>query len=227
MFTELDIAYTAGLVDGEGSLVLFKDKRQSRSINCHVTMNMVDKETIDHVAAVFRHLSGDRCMVRIKDPLSGFSRRRQYVVDVSSKAGCLRTLLALQPYLVTKRLQADLIISILRRAVDVRNYPCSDLDLAMMRTVKRLKGKECGEARADAVDMLHGQVTPSQTILRLAPLASDRMAGVETRTVTRKNNRSHERPAPQGVLSLGDEDIVQPPDESPGSGLNSPTKSVN
>jgi hypothetical protein len=221
MITELDIAWLAGLLDGEGSFVLFKDKRANRGINTHVTVNMTDKDTVEEAGAILRYLSGDRVLVREKRPLSGFSRRLQHVVDVSSKNGCLRVLLAIEPYLRTKRLQALLIIDILRREVDVRKYRCTELDYAMMHMTKRLKHEDGGEARAEAVQLL-GQVTPSQAILRLAPLASDRMEGVETRRVRRNDNPVHERPAPTATKAKG-EDIVQAPNESSGSGLNSPT----
>lgn len=226
MITELDIAWLAGILDGEGWFVLFKDKRANRGINCHVGMAMVDLMTIEHAAKLLRILSGDRVKVRPRQPKSGFSKRSQYTIDVSSKNGCLRTLLAVQPYLVTKRLQGDLVISILHRAVNVRKYQCDEMDYAMMKVNKRLKKHDDGgEARAEAVRLL-GQVTPSQAILRLAPRASDRMEGVETRRVRRNDNPVHERPAP--TASAEGEDIVQTPDESPGSGLNSPTtKSVH
>ncbi len=225
MFTELDIAWLAGLVDGEGSLVVFHDKRANHGLLVHVTMNMVDKETIERVGAIFRELSGDRVPVREKRPLSGFSRRLQHVVDVSSKAGCLRTLLALRPYLVTKRLQAELIINILRRAVQEKKYSITAIDTVMFELSKRLKRDDSGEARAEAEALLR-QVTPSQSIPRLATTARDRMAGVETRRVRRNDNPVHERPAPT-TSSVEDEDIVQSPGESLGPSLNSSAKSVH
>lgn len=224
MFKETDIAWLAGTVDGEGSLVLFKDKRANRGINCHVTMNMTDFATIDRVGMIFREISGDRVPVREKRPLSGFSKRLQFVVDVSSKNGCLRTLKALLPYLVTKRLQAMLCIEILTRAVGVRKYQCSELDYAMMATVKALKHHdEGGETRTLALALL-GQVTPSQAVY--GALSEGRQTeGVETRGVSSNNNPLHERPAPTGTA--GDEDIVQSPSESSGPGLNSPAGTVH
>jgi hypothetical protein len=42
MIIETDIAYLAGLLDGEGSFVVFKDKRAHHGLNVHVTVNMVD-----------------------------------------------------------------------------------------------------------------------------------------------------------------------------------------
>ncbi len=195
MLKDTDIAWLAGIVDGEGSLVVFKDKRANRGINVHVTMNMVDLETIERVGRLFRAISGDKVPVREKRPLSGFSRRLQFVVDVCSKRGCLRTLEALLPYLVTKKLQAQLICTILYRAVDVKKYQCSALDYATMDVIKRLKRDGCGEARVEAHQIL-GQVIPSQAVREPAPTAGNRTEGVETRSVSSNDNPTHECPAP-------------------------------
>jgi hypothetical protein len=194
MYTAYEIGWLAGILDGEGSLVVFKDKRANHGLNVHVTVNMVDKETIDRIGQMFRFFSGDRVPVREKRPLSGFSRRMQYVVDVSSKSGCLRTLEVLTPHLVTKKLQAELIMSILRRAVLEKKYRCSALDFATFGVIKQLK-RYSGEARTEALQIL-GQVTPSQAPHGSVSTTDDRGEGVETRGLTPKDNDPHEPPAP-------------------------------
>ena len=222
MITETDIAYAAGILDGEGSFVVFKDKRANHGLNVHISMNMVDRRTVEHVAVTLRDLSGDKVNVRLKTPVSGFSRRLQYCIDVSSKNGCLKTLEAIKPYLVTKRVQAELIINILQRAVQERKYTCTSLDFAMFDLVKRLKREGSDEARVEALKLLD-QVTPSQAAPEPRRETGTRAEGQETSGVRSHNNPRHERPARRTVVTVTGEDIVQTPSESSGSGPNSPT----
>jgi len=207
---DVDIAWLAGLLDGEGCFVCFKDKRGPHQINFHTSLAMVDRETVERAAVLMRQLSGDKVKVRLKHPRSGFSRRVQYVFDVSTKQGNLRVQKALAPYLVTKKLQCELMLSILERAVLKKRYKAIGLDFTILDLYHRLKRDDrgtkridCGEARAEAIELLKcsleinasRQVTPSQ-----APSGSvktdDEGEGVETSGLTPKNNDRHEPPEP-------------------------------
>lgn len=202
MIKETDIAWLAGLLDGEGCLTYFRQKR-SGAVNqlvWHLNMAMTDREVVEEAARILRDLSGDRVNVRSRNPLSGFSKRTQYVIDVSTKGGILRALHALEPFFRRLKLQALLVMDVLERATRVKRYSATRLDYLIVDILKRLK-RGCKEARAEAEDVLAArrQVTLSQAGLGLVPMTSDRPEGAETTGLTPKNNSPQERPAPHLV----------------------------
>lgn len=103
---ETEAAYLAAIIDGEGTMGLYKDKRQLRP---HASLSVTNTSwsLIEWLAT------------KIEGTTSKYSQRRPNDKDrwqfvVTGKASILRVLQLTMPYLVIKRRQAELLIEFLR-----------------------------------------------------------------------------------------------------------------
>lgn len=98
--TEAEIGYIAGMIDGEGSILVYQ-----RWVT--VTVANTDRPLMDWLAA-----RGGRIAVRHK-PGNGNHRRQVYSWDVSKKLDVLNLLQQVLPYLIVKRDKAEQAIAFL------------------------------------------------------------------------------------------------------------------
>lgn len=103
--TKIELAYLAGLIDGEGSIGLYETTSPNagwRNYGLNLIVNMCDIEGIE----LLRSIYGGHLSMRKK---SKACHRQQYRLKLGRHAtyACLKDLL---PYLRIKRLQAELAI---------------------------------------------------------------------------------------------------------------------
>ena len=100
MSNELLWSWAAGIVDGEGSISIFKVGKDSYSIVLHVGMS--HKETINRIRTIF----GDGQVREDKQPKG---RKTMYVLRLYGKRA-VEIVTLLLPHLFTKKRQAELVI---------------------------------------------------------------------------------------------------------------------
>lgn len=95
MPSEVELAWLAGLLDGEGSFGISKSRYQ-----CSIQLEMTHEPTVLMVAQLFR----DMGVTALTYSYAGRVRvhRRSYYVRVNRQADILRVCRALKPYVVTK-----------------------------------------------------------------------------------------------------------------------------
>jgi len=214
MIREIDIAWLAGIVDGEGCFHFAARKSKLTFIDCWLQVGMCHKETVDRVARLMSTLSEYKVCARFRRPYAdphGYARRDQWIAAVYQKRAMLRITRALLPYLVTKQLEARLVISFLERSISSGKYKATVLDRAMAEVAQKLKlGR--GEAPAEANQLL-GEVIPNQ-----ATVGKVAVEGLQTRSVSPNNNPTHECPTPSSEGG----DIVDSSVKAEGFGIKSP-----
>jgi hypothetical protein len=214
-----EIAWLAGLLDGEGCFYLASrnDKYATRNlrrtgeevtygpyaqIRCDIKLAMSCRETVTYAASLMVTIVGDDDAVSLFEEFRKVPRARPlWRAELHRQECVLKLLTTLRPYLVTKALEADLSIDCLLRRFDAsrerRNYKHADeRDLLFTRLAKGLRNG-CGEARAQALALL-GQVTPSE-----AAEGNGSAERLETRAPSPNSNEPHERPAPH-LVAIGE-----------------------
>ncbi len=201
MVKDTDIAWLAGLLDGEGCIGLWAQTSKPNSLLARVEIGMSDKATVDHAAKIILEFTGYKVPQSVRyNKLSALTKRPQWFFYAVKKEPTRDLLRALIPYLVTKRLEALLTLSVLERSTHIRAYRATELDLAAARLVKRLK-RDCGEARVEAEQFLN-QVIPNQVAEGTAQAVGS-AEGLESRGPSPNGNDLHECPT-TSVLRLVD-----------------------
>lgn len=164
---ETDIAWLAGLLDGEGCFYIRKSTRKHTTVrvDCFVQLVMTDRATIEYAAPFMRELSKDPCTVRPRKAAldrRGYNSRLQWVCATSSKEGALYLSQALAPYLFTKRLESHLCVAFLKRATTSGKYRATELDHRIADLAQQLK-QGCEGAPAEAEKLL-SEVISNQVI---------------------------------------------------------------
>ena len=195
--SETEIAWLAGLLDGEGCVAVRRlSKSPSRQmVQASVELRMNCKETVDRAAVIVAALVQEepqRLSQKYANPGASFAKRTQWGLKVIKKNTVQVLLEALYPYLVTKRLEAGVVLAFLARSAGSKVYRATAFDHMLCELSTQLK-KGRGEARADAESVVR-QVIPSQATVGSAQ-AEGAVEGVQTTRVTPKNNLAHEPPA--------------------------------
>ena len=100
---------------------------------------MSDKVTIEHAAHLIFEATGYKVPQSARFQKAGLSKRPQWFFYAVKKEATRDLLRLLVPNLITKRLEALLVLGYLERACQVRVYRATELDLAAARLVKKLK----------------------------------------------------------------------------------------
>ena len=195
MASELDMAWLAGLLDGEGCIAFMRrtDYTKHRlEVRYDVKLAMACKETVGIAYEIMVDLVGDDAVKEPYEEKRKIRRRRPlWRTEVSSKDGVYRLLSALEPFLRTKRTEALLCLQYLDRARHHVRYKATDYDRSLAECATALRNG-CGEARLKAKELLE-QVIPSQAEGR----ATSTSEGLETRGLSSTgDNGPHECPAP-------------------------------
>jgi hypothetical protein len=223
MQTNLQIAWLAGLLDGEGCIAFAKrsdyNPHRLLEVRYDVKVAMACETTIRVVHELLVDIVGEDLVSDPHEERRRVKRRRPlWRVEVSSKRGVYDLLRTLEPLLVTKRLEAQLTLRYLERALQSKHYQPTAFDRRLAELATALR-HGCGEARLEANELLE-QVIPSEAVQGPAR-AGSRTERVETRSVSPNNNPIHERPASDPSDDSEDEDIVQTPSKDGGAGINS------
>lgn len=138
MLSETELAYAAGVIDGEAHVGIKRDRpdvrRKSTGYTPEVKVEMVDEELVRWLHARFGgRLRGPRRTRQHRRPVYVWATLGQNSVDV---------LRAVAPYLVVKRRHAGLIVDFWERRVNFngRAVPAEEMDRrqAYYDAVKRL-----------------------------------------------------------------------------------------
>jgi hypothetical protein len=115
MATDLDIAWLAGVFDGEGCIGLYPriihGKRSGWDY--FVVIANADAPLIRKAAEIVTHLTGKRPYIR-SDMTRRGNRRVCYAITVQSRPRIIAWLEAMRPYLVAKGEQADIMLIALK-----------------------------------------------------------------------------------------------------------------
>jgi len=221
MLKDTDIAWLAGLIDGEGCLYLAvrSDNTATRvsrrtgetvqygpyfQVRCDFKLAMADRETIVTAAGMIAEILGTTDGVLFREERRKVVRARPlWRVELSSK-GAINTLLrTIRPFVRTKAIEADLCLDYLSHLLITPWHKATLRDLELARLATELRHGS-GEARAQAIVIL-SQVTPSQAA-EGTDSTSGSAEGLETSRVSASNNPGHERPAPH-LAAVGGERV--------------------
>ena len=106
--TKLDLAYIAGIVDGEGS-IFASWRYKNKSHNNHVKMtvgfgcNMTDKNVIDFIASKF--------LLKVYECPG--TKRKSYAIRIAGSKQLELFLIPLLPYLIAKKHVAELALNVI------------------------------------------------------------------------------------------------------------------
>lgn len=104
---ETDIAYLAGIIDGEGSITINRNTKYTNgrvSLRPKVTVSMTHEPTIAHIWSI-GNASGNHWIDRRRTGVNHYVAEWRY-------QDAARILRELMPYLITKREQAKLMIEL-------------------------------------------------------------------------------------------------------------------
>jgi len=199
MNTNLNLAWLAGLLDGEGCIAFAKrsdyNPHRLLEVRYDVKLAMASEETIRHAYAIVVDIVGEDVVTCPYEERRQVKRARPlWRIEVASKRGVYDLLTALLPYFVTKRVEAQLTLRYLERALLSKHHRADDFDRRLAELATALRHGS-GEARLEAIQLLE-QVIPSQAVQR-STRVEDRTEGVEATTAGESHDPSQECPAPQ------------------------------
>lgn len=199
--SETQIAWLAGLIDGEGCVHLALHHGKV-GITARVEIRMTCQETINRAAEIIAALVREppnRSHQYYKRE-SDWGTRVQWSLYVTKKSTVQCLLESLLPYLITKRLEAGVVLIYLSRACRVKQYRATEYDHMLRKLCSALK-HGCGEAQADAEEILRAsQVIPSQAGEGAAKAAGS-PEGVQASDPSPNGNDRHECPAPLRLVA--------------------------
>ncbi len=198
---EIELAWLAGLFDGEGCLffAIRKDYPTHRSIRCDLRVCMAHHDTINRVADMFTAIIGNDNSVGLYTEKRSDGKVRARPLrncTVHGRPPVLSVLETLRPYLITKALEADLALCYLRKSWDQTRYQTTDLDREMAAVAMELRNGR-GEPRAREL-LLLSQAIPSQAASGQSNATGD-AEGLETSGLSPDNKDRHECPAPDAT----------------------------
>lgn len=151
MPTELDAAYMAGIIDGEGSMGVYygvdnhnDNRKGKRYYQKHLAITNTDKRLIEYLSSVwggsFRGY-----------PNHGFRNSYIYHISWSSEADLLHILEATLPYLVLKRQHAELMIQWIksRQSRESHKAGYTDEEIKIAQQMSNLPGNKKGRRKHD------------------------------------------------------------------------------
>ena len=192
---ETDLAWLAGIVDGEGCIAFHRRNdcgKHRHVVRCDVKIAMADKATILRVGALLAEIVGGDRVVVFEERRKVARARPLWRVEVNSKGASQALLKTVLPYLFTKKLEAELCLGYLERALTERKYRTDERDRRLAELATGLRHGS-GEARVEAMAAL-GQVIPYQASDGPAQ-AGGSDEGLETRS-SPPNGVTQECPAP-------------------------------
>lgn len=110
--TETDIAWTAGLFDGEGWIGMARQRRvNSRHLRytAKAVVGTTSERTKDHLTALMRGMGVTPYVIERKAQPEA-NRRRSWNITTGSNIQTERFLTQIRPYLIEKHVQADLVL---------------------------------------------------------------------------------------------------------------------
>lgn len=135
------IAWLAGLIDGEGTIGMYPASRKpkGRRRPNYLTIVSVANDDVHLLSEVLCVMTG--IVGREIELVYDWRNNRQFVhyhVRVTSRLDVLKILLAIEPYLVGKKAQAQIMINLLRHHVYGSRFTRAELDVIdILKKMKR------------------------------------------------------------------------------------------
>lgn len=199
-----DLAWLAGIVDGEGCFSVKRAIRRKSGarkgswtsyqlwlVVCNTSRPMVERIEQILEANGVKHQPTRKVWKGKK------ATRWQFWIHVAAKHELLRVTELLLPHLTAKRDEAEIVVWFLKRACQVKSYRASPLEKTILDSMSLIK-RNGGEAPAEIRAMLR-EVIPSQATTGSRPAVDGVVEGVETTRVSPSNTPSQELPARRSV----------------------------
>lgn len=151
-----ELAYLAGILDGEGSFGLNKMKRPKPpgfKLFLYLDICNTNAEILDACQEIFLKL-GVNVWVQNKG-IPAFGRREVFNLRMGAQSKIRRVLEAVLPYLRGKRAQARILLRYISRRDERgvgRGHPLNDDDLAYYRELRELNRRGTSETTRSASD---------------------------------------------------------------------------
>lgn len=199
--TQTDIAWLAGIIDGEGCFSVKRPVKRGIGRTCHqvwLVLCNTSRQMVERAVDVIEDIGAKRPAIR-RVWKGKKATRYQYWLNVVQKDDLLLVTKTLLPHLTAKRIEAEVVAWFLTRACQARAYRRTKLDIVVLESLSAVK--RCGgEAPADVADLLR-QVIPSEALEGAsAGRAGQSGERVETSDLTATDNDRHERPASEPLV---------------------------
>lgn len=132
--TELEAAYLAGIIDGDGSLTLSHRRRNAargwESIELHISISNTNQSLMSHLSQMLGapfYSAKDRRNRKWK---------QHFVISFSAFVELNALLTRIIPYLIVKRRQAEIMLELVKRRLSKEPY--TDEDRKLVRELRRL-----------------------------------------------------------------------------------------
>ena len=197
--SDIDIAWLAGIVDGEGCFSVKRSiVRLSGERKGHVTARQVWLVLCNTSESMIKRAEGILLGLGITpQPVRRVwkgkkATRWQFWLHIARKHDLLRVTEGLLPHLTAKADEARIVIWFLRRACAVKIYRTTPLDRLALDSMSAIK-RNGGEAPAEVKDLLR-EVIPSEATEGAASAAGS-VERVETTRQSPNSTAAHELPA--------------------------------
>jgi hypothetical protein len=128
-----DLAWLAGILDGEGAVYIGRSFQKMRPIyKPDVRVEMVDERTIDRVCWIYKKLDVD--FTKKSLPMKNPKHRPRHIVWMKGHESVLKLCRAVAPYLVTKVAHAKLVAQFCTLRLKVNHRGRRDAKGRMIRT---------------------------------------------------------------------------------------------
>ena len=108
---EVDIAWLAGLLDGEGSIQLYGKGDQYAHVHCKIRVAMCNGDCISDASRIIEEITYRKPILRANLKIAKTSKYPFHEICVSDQKSCRKLCEALLPYLRGKREQAEIMLS--------------------------------------------------------------------------------------------------------------------
>jgi hypothetical protein len=194
---ETDIAWLAGIIDGEGCFSVKNPVRRGTGRTCHqvwLVLCNTSRAMVERAVDIIEDLGCKRPAIR-RVWKGKKATRYQFWVNIAQKDDLLVITEALLPHLTAKRVEAEVIAWFMRRACSAHAYKRTELDRVVLSSLSAVK--RCGgEAPAEIKDLLR-EVIPNEAFLSYERGRSyDGNERVETRELSLNDNAPQECPTP-------------------------------
>lgn len=195
-----DIAWLAGIIDGEGCFSIKSPVRFDRKgRGCHqvwLVLCNTNRPMVERAARIVESIIGAKPPTIRKVWKGVKATRHQYWLNLVAKRDLLLVTEALIPHLTSKWFEANVVAWYLKRACAVAMYRQTELDALVLKCLSATK-RNSGEAPAEVLELLR-EVIPSEAFLAVGA-ADRRNERVETRGVSANDKPLHECPGPDHV----------------------------
>ncbi len=139
MIRELDIAWFAGVFDGEGCVsVTWGIKKRTAPPTVALVVTNTSALLIERVADVLRHIGVEPLLYYTKPKIG----RPCCQMRVARKRDALIVAEVLEQYTTAKREELRIAIAYLKKSCQVRQYKVTDEDVAALESMSEIKRRE-------------------------------------------------------------------------------------